>query len=480
MPIARLPNPPLSRFGNIPQRSGLPTAVLAVGASTVVGLTVVQRGPKLGVAMAASLAALAVVSLYPRRILLAVGSVAMMFAIPRNLALGPSAALAWRFTLVLGVGYLALTLLSDRSRNLRWTLADRALVLYVGVVLLSWVLRAPDLSWEVVLLVVSPAPIYAMARAIPAEQTRIILWTALIACSAGAVTVLIEFAAGRIIFSSVDPTAYAWKGGGVNVFRAAGVFGSPPSAAAALLSTALASYPLYFSRNRGQALLAQSLGLIVVVAGVVVFTRAPLIGFLIGAGLLIILRTRNAREARTTAFVVALSAIAILQFATTINAGFARSNNTFAQRQGFWASSVPLITDSGESLLLGHGPLNLLTRLRTGQSVPASMGVGDLASWSVHNYFLQVAIDTGLLGTILALAWLVFALAAGASETLRTRYIRPPPATYALGPALLVYVGGMMASALFTGGDMYPLALWAGLAVSAAQRATLARTKSDS
>jgi O-antigen ligase len=300
------------------------------------------------------------------------------------------------------------------ARRLRLTLVDVALLTYTVVFVLGWLLQYnhPE-TFHIALGQVIPLGFYFGARAQPHRRITAFMTLTLFAGTAGALTVIYEFWRGYPVF--VDPTRYLWNMVPGNLFRPGGIFGSPPGAATILM------YVIFFGlaglrslRGNARALGAICMG-ICMVALVLTFTRAPLIGA--GVGLLVFLwlvRSPLLRPTRVAVAGIALVAAILLVLPSlesnhVFQQGIARGG-TLSDRESYWRLALPIAFASPHNLIVGVGTGVLETpALSPDTPLPYLVAATpQVFENSLHNQYVTTLTEQGVVG----LAALVFLLVA--------------------------------------------------------------------
>lgn len=350
----------------------------------------------------------------------------------------------------------------------RFAAADAAIVGFAALVTVSSLLDGSSL--RLLLLTLVPLAFYGLGRLLGARETVVAaLWAITIAAPLGALTVIYEYVyVHHPLFS--DPSDYSWNSSDVTLFRPGGVYLSPPGASVML---AMATPPMLAMAwiNRGRRRAAVVVGLAIVVTGVAVtFTRGGYISLLAACtGFCLLAFSGSAR--RRFMFFAAAAAVAVVVLIPTWSStawfqeGVARGG-TFAARQGYWQLAFPLIGDPPSALIFGHG-FNSLLLARPELGGHAIAGVvaasPDLITHGAHNQYILTLLETGIVGLLLFLAWLVLPLARGIRKSIQSqdRWTRAVAAALAMSVLafmvmslvgdLLRYVPGVVFIALITG-----------------------------
>ncbi len=300
------------------------------------------------------------------------------------------------------------------ARRLRITVIDVALLAYLAIFVLGGVLQYDQPpTWRFIQDELITLGFYLGARAVPRHRIPELMTLMLFVGTAGALTVIYEFARGSSVF--VNPTRYLWNASSVALFRPGGIFGSPPGAATVMM------YVIFFGlaglrslRGRARALGAVCIG-ICAIAFVLTFTRAPLIGA--GLGLLVflwLLRSPWLRSSRVIgggiAVIIAVTVILpSLQGNNLFQQGIVRGGN-LSSREGYWQLALPIAFASPHNFLVGVGT-GVLEAPRVFAQAPLPYAVAatpQVYENSLHNQYITTLVEEGVVG----LAALLFLLAA--------------------------------------------------------------------
>lgn len=404
-------------------RYGLPRLpiVVAIGcmASLFIAYVLVHRSPVLAVAVVAALPVGWLLTLPYGGV--AVASV-ILFTLPYWLTVGSPQVSIIRIAAVLA----ALTAVIARRIKLR--LIDFALLAYVVVVVLGWLLQYNEPhAGRIVSLELTPLGFYVGARAVPRERVPTIMFTCLIAGTLGALTLLYEVVLGHVVV--VDPATYGTYSGGLGfVFRPAGIFGSPPTAATMLsfvILFGLGCVTVFAGRAR---ILAWFCIGICSLALILTFTRGDLIGC--GVGVLVFLwlcRPHLFRPLRVAWFCTLVAALTLvllpkLESNATFQEGIVRPG-TLASRQGFWEQALPIVTASTHNLVFGVGTATLeAPGLGSNAPIFSTLAVAPVVTEvSLQNQYMTTLVEQGLVGLVALLAFLLSAIIPAARAARRSK-----------------------------------------------------------
>lgn len=317
-------------------------------------------------------------------------------------------------------------------RRRRLTLTDVALIAFLAVVVLDWLLQYNQpTSWKFVLGVLTPVGFYVGAQAVPTRRVPQVMALTLFAGTVGALTVMYEFLRGSSVF--VDPTKYLWGGSHGDIFRPGGIFGSAPGAGTVLVIV------IFFGLASLQTLTgkARTLGricvLVCVAACIVTFTRAALIGA--GAGLVLYLwlvRSPLLRPTRIATFVVALVlamlvALPALEQNATFKQGVTRGGELQA-RESYWSLALPIAFASPHNFIFGLGT-GILEIPAQAPDAPLPLSIASAPQVfenSLHSEYMTILVEQGIVG-LMSFALL---LVCGFGAALRAAYATSD-ATYA-------------------------------------------------
>lgn len=375
---------------------------LALGCALLLGYVVARFGASVAVAL----------------LLLPVGGYLLLRHPLNGLLFGLSVILIVPYWLTLGTAQSAVFRLASLvalltclfARRLRLTSVDMAVVALVAVAVLSWLLRDDQGGVGKILLnLFVPLSFYAAGRTVPPDSIPRIMTVALFAGTVGSLSVFYEAYIGHAVF--IDPSSYSWNASDSTIFRAGGVFGSPPGAATVLAISSLCGVPA-FRAAAGRRRLLVGCCLSLSVAGcILTFTRASVIGLAVGLVVYLALsRSPLLRPGRLmfgllALIVVLLVALPTLEGSTRFQRGVVRPGNVTGRIQ-YWELALPIAKSSPHNLLFGIGPARTLVA-RQGGTISADLaGAPVLVSYGTHNQYVLALLEQGLLGLAALLVWL--------------------------------------------------------------------------
>src|SRR5262249_18008745 len=114
------------------------------------------------------------------------------------------------------------------------------------------------------------------------------------------------------------------------------------------------------------------------------------------------------------AAVLVSAALPRLDANLTFREGVLRAG-TFGARISYWHEAWPLIVDSPDHLVFGHGfnSLVVATGEVPGRFDPELARASDLGAHGPHSQYVRTALEEGLVGVALLLFWLLGAVRAG-------------------------------------------------------------------
>ncbi len=385
-------------------------ASTALAALLVAWLTAQGRPTTAAAALLAPPLLIAVLAKPPRAFLLAIWITVLL---PFTMVVGVAQASIPRLAAMAAVGSILLAGISGRrATHVRRHPLDFVVGAFALVVIASWATDDPlPNSLQHALNYVVPILFYAAARWFAEDEILAILWSLLLGGALASLTIYYEYLVTKEPLF-VDTTSYYWSASAEYIFRPAGVFGSPPAAGTVLAMTLLASLPL-LTRSAGRiealawAAFALSAG-----ALFLTFTRGPMVGFAVGFLVYLALAKPAWRGRFTYGLVIAALAVFLLVLPRVAGArwyeeGVLRAG-TFETRQSFWAQSLPLVTNSYRHLIGGHGINSLIVGRANlpGQVDPDIATVPFLTQNGPHNQYVRTALEQGLTGLAILVAWL--------------------------------------------------------------------------
>jgi O-antigen ligase len=413
------------------------TPLALVACAVLLGYVVATRGP-------APAAALIVVPggayLVLRRPLngLLLGA-ALILVVPYWYTLGVPQAAVFRIAALLA---LASCLFASGWRPVT---VDLTVFLLAAVTFLGWLLRSDRSGLgPIVVNQLLPLGFYVSARVVPGVRVPRVMLMIFAAGVAGALSVYYEAAVGHAFF--VDEQSYSWNASDSTIFRAGGVYGSPPGAATVLAMSALCGLP--FVRSAVGRRRALSVGCLALIVGgcIVTFTRASVIG--LGAGLLVYLwlsrspLLRPSRVAVGAALVccTVLLVLPALEQSTLFQRGVVRPGN-LAGRASYWRLAIPIAETSAANLSVGIGSARMLAA-RQGGSIPAELAAAPvLIDHGTHNQYVLALVEQGLVGLGALVAWLAATVLMGVK-----RIRAGDPATAALVGSMIAFAVVLLAN----------------------------------
>ena len=342
---------------------------------------------------------------------------------------------------------------------------------FVAATIFSFVSEGPYTYHSVTafLLYLLPLGFYVAPRGFSHGVWVRIFWALFIGGTVASLTVLYEFFV--IHRPLIHSSTYLWNPTTSFIFRPGGVFGGPPQAAAALSMTALS----------GLALLVTTVGVrrrivwvclsLSVTALVVTFTRAGMVGFVVGA-LLFVLLWRPVAFGRLAYCAAALSIVFVvvviqhLASSSWYQKGVTRQG-TLADRENRWKLAWPLVTNSTQHLLIGHGVNALAVGVPNGlpgTPQPDLAAVPTILDTSPHSQYIRTLLEQGFVGLALLLAWLAGAVGKAAVAIRRRANVADSPFLAACAAGIVSFlVVCLVDDALSTPSSRGIVALLAGL-----------------
>jgi O-antigen ligase len=452
-------------------------AVAAIGLSCLVsGWLVVHGHAPLLLAALGLLVALPFVLARAENGLLV--AVALVLLVPASVTVGlPQAGIVRIAVLLSFAGFLVLLVRGGQSPRPHFALADLGVAGILAMGWLSWSVRqdVPN-SIQTTLAALLPLAFYVAGRVFGALAWARLATVILLAAAAGSLTVLYEFVVThQPLFEK--QTSYYWNATGQAIFRPGGVFGSPPAAATALAMSTLIGVSL-LPKARGLARQGILVSLAICVAALcVTFTRAGVIALAGGLLLyLVLLRPPNLGRLVYLAVVLAtLFALFVLPRITRTSwyeQGVARPGS-LAVRESYWSAAWPVIVNSRQHLLIGHGinSLNLDPaagdRLLDPQQDIAA--VPTLSTLSPHSQYVRTLVEEGVVGLVLLLVWLGLSLVGAARAAARAAPAARAPLAACAGALAAFLIASYVSDALRETAPFVLVALVSGVAVTLAQ-----------
>jgi O-antigen ligase len=341
----------------------------------------------------------------------------LVLVVPSSVALGSPQAGVVRVAVLLSLAGFFVHAVGDFSTP-RFALPDLFVAGLVAAAWVSWAVRphAPNAA-QATLAAVLPASFYLAGRWFGGVAWTRLATVILMAGTAGSLTVLYEFfIAHRPLFES--QSSYFWNATGQAIFRPGGVFGSPPAAATTLAMTTLIGASLLptvrgLARRGVWACLAVSLA-----ALVVTFTRAGVIAVALGFVLYLVLLRPPNLDRLVFAGILVLTVVGLFVLPSVTRTSWYREGvirpGSLAARQSYWSAAWPVIVNSPQHFLVGHGINSLY---RDPQSLdrfldpqPDIAKVPSLSTLSPHSQYVRTLVEEGVLGLMLLFGWLGLSL----------------------------------------------------------------------
>jgi O-antigen ligase len=358
------------------------------------------------------------------------------------------------------------------ARPRRLVLSDWLLLAIVAGTVVSWLVQdAQPGVGKILLNELLPVAFYIAARTVDPDHQLRVLAVVAIAGALGGLTVIYEWHVGHLIFQ--NPSDYSWNASDTTIFRAGGIFGSPPGASTVLAVTALCGVPLFRAAHRWRRLAWTLCIAVSVLASFVTFTRASLIGLALGLVVYLwLVRSRLLSPlllltlAIVTTFFVVFAIPKVSQSAS-FQQSFIRPGNLVV-RTSYWQLALPIVGSSPSRVLFGLGA-ETAEVARLNGVVPGGLASAPvLILHGTHNQYVLVLLEQGAVGLTLLVAWLVAAIAHGARAARRT----VSPTAAALTGAVVAIAAIMLANnALLHPPSFALLALAAGLLANHGVRA---------
>lgn len=390
----------------------LARAVILVGlAAVIVGYAITKGSVMIALALVAI--PLLACRRFTRYDGLAVG-VMLTLSVPYWYTLGSSQSATFR---VAAVFALATALFAGRAR---FTFVDGAIIAIVLIAVLGWLLQddQPHVG-KIVLSELLPFSFYFSARSLSAKHVPRVMALVAVVGMVGAVTVIGEFVAGHVLFPNTG--GYDWEPSATLIFRPGGIFGSPPGAATVLAMAILCSVPIAPLRDtkwRAWRALRRTALAVMVLACVMTFTRAGLIGLAVGLlAYLWLMRSSLLTPARVLAAVVTLSVgVAVLlpqiEHTKTFQAGIVRPGDLTA-RENYWKLALPIMTTNSHNAIFGIGTERTAVPRVGGTMTSALASAPALIYHGTHNQYVLTALEEGLVGLLALIAWIAATIRTG-------------------------------------------------------------------
>jgi O-antigen ligase len=305
--------------------------------------------------------------------------------------------------------------IGDRRRGRqRFGFLDGAVAAFVTAAVISFIFTGPHTyhSFTALFFYICPIAFYVGAREVAGKSARLVSCTLFIAGTVAAIPLFYEFfVAHRPLFTNGN--IYYWQGAG-GLFRPGGTFGGAPQAVIALSMTTLCGLGLLIASSRRVRVPLFAALALSITAMVLTFTRAGLIGFAAGA-LILVAASRRTALGPLLVVLAALGVVAVLVVLPSLagqswyNEGVVR-HGTFADRETRWRVAWPVITNSPEHFIAGHGVNSLLVGHPTGLSGQPQhdlAAVPILIAVSPHSQYFRALLEQGVIGLTLLLTWLL-------------------------------------------------------------------------
>jgi O-antigen ligase len=363
------------------------------------------------------------------------GAVLIAIVVPFHLEVVSPQAAGFRIAAAVALAAIAVAAAKGMV-SVRLNVVDLAVAAIVLASVVSWLILGG--GGRTTLNPLLPLAFYVGARLIPARRMESMLWVLTIAGAVASFSLFYEFLVTKAPLF-VPPESYLWNETGASLFRPGGVFSSPPGAVTVLSITVLCGLPLaarHTGRLRLLAVLCMALG---TAAALLTFTRAGFIG--LGAGLCVYVLVAGSRVVTLRRLVIGGAVVSVLFAAVVLPAltgstwfqeGIVRPGNLTA-RQSYWHLAGPLITDSTQHLVFGHGVNSLVEGSpEVGGTIDAGLGTTPtLTEIGPHSQYVRMLLEQGVLGLVLLAAWLI-----GAPALALARLKAVPPAARPLAGAL--------------------------------------------
>ena len=376
---------------------------LAIALAAVVEAGAIVVNPKIGAA-AAVLPLLALVVVRP--------GAGLMLAVAAEVLIPQSVTAGWYVAPALAAAGMAV-----RREALRIRLADVAFLSWAAWVSLSWLTHRElaVTTRDFLIRGLLPLSFYVWGRvSVPSSLVRRVLVVLLGCGTIAAFTVLMEFAARRLIFTS--PIGYQWLASGGLPFRPAGIFNTPPTATVSLAMIVLATAGLVRGPHRRLVLACE---VVMILALGATLGRAGWIGLAAGTVAISVLLPVGKRRRAAILFALIACAAAFLvirgplSHSHALEASVVRSQNTSYRKQ-LLEVAWPLAIDSPRHILTGRGFLSFLS---TSGKHDLHFRSVDPALWLVHggphDEYMRAFLEQGLIGLGLLVLWFGATIGAG-------------------------------------------------------------------
>jgi O-antigen ligase len=216
--------------------------------------------------------------------------------------------------------------------------------------------------------------------------------------------------------------------------------------------------------------------LISAVALCVTFTRAGVIG-LVGGLVLYLALLRPPRIGRLVyagilvATVIGLFVLPKVAGTSWYEQGVVRPGS-LSVRESYWSAAWPVIVNSPEHLLVGHG-INSLIHDPTGREALADpqidiAAVPTLSTLSPHSQYVRTLVEEGVVGLVLLLAWLGLSLLLAARGAWRAPPLDRAPLAACAAAVACFLIGAYVSDALRETTPFAIVALASGVGVTLA------------
>jgi O-antigen ligase len=347
--------------------------------------------------------------------------VGLILLVPWWVTFGSSVAKVGAVAPALAAAGILAPLFVLKGERSRIGFVDLALASFLVAAAISWIFIGPYThnSITAFILLIAPCGFYVAARGLDDAGWKATCWVLVVGGALASLPLFYEaLVIRRPLFWSAS--SYAWSAGPGGLFRPGGAFGGPPAAVNVLAMTTLCGLSLLARSTRASRRFIWPL-LVVSAAGMVItFTRAGLIGFVIGVVVFVAL-WRPTFLGRLTFGMAAVAVVFALVVLPQIGGkswyreGVTRSG-TLANRQSRWAVAWPVITNTPTHVVFGHGINSLLVGHPSGLSGEPQAdlaAVPILVKDSPHSQYVRTLLEQGFLGFGLLLAWLLGSIGTG-------------------------------------------------------------------